>query len=104
MRATDDGSGDRVIVLTLIKLISALRRVWPVTLPPGEGLLTERTAGVSPMLPEQVFMPHCGRLRSTEEGQEFLHTPNWSRTAIAAGRGRHRTVISLINPARSRSQ
>ena len=31
--------------------------VSPVAVPPGEGLLTERTAGVQPVRRERVFMP-----------------------------------------------
>ena len=37
--------------------IGRLRRVSPVAVPPGEGLLTERTAGVQPVRRERVFMP-----------------------------------------------
>jgi len=37
------------------------RRVSPVASRPGEGLLTERTAGVQPVRRERVFMPHSGR-------------------------------------------
>src|SRR5215471_10675450 len=33
------------------------RRISPVAFRPGEGPLAERTAGVQPARPEQVFMP-----------------------------------------------
>jgi hypothetical protein len=36
------------------------RRLSPVAVPPGEGRLTEQTAGVQPAQSEQVFMPHSG--------------------------------------------
>ena len=36
------------------------RPVSPVAVPPGEGLLTERTAGVQPVRRERVFMPQTG--------------------------------------------
>jgi hypothetical protein len=38
-----------------------LRRVSPFAVQPGEGPLTERTAGVQPVRREQVFMPHTRR-------------------------------------------
>jgi hypothetical protein len=36
------------------------RRASPVAVRPGEGLLTERTAGVQPVRRERIFMPHSG--------------------------------------------
>ena len=39
------------------------RRVSPVAVRPGEGPLTERTPGVQPSRPEQLFMPPSSQCR-----------------------------------------
>jgi hypothetical protein len=43
------------------------RRLSPVAVPPGEGRLTEQTAGVQPAQSEQVFMPHRRPCRHRRE-------------------------------------
>ena len=51
-RGTDHASARR--------LDDRFRRVSPVAVRPGEGPLTERTAGVRPVRREQVLMPQSG--------------------------------------------
>ena len=48
------------------------RRVSPVAVRPGEGLLTERTAGVQPVRRERVFMPQMRHSGTTPANHEVV--------------------------------
>jgi hypothetical protein len=65
------------------------RRVSPIAVRPGEGLLTERTAGVRPMRRERVFMPHTCRSRDPPGSAELGRVGVWRggcrpNTSVAA--------------------
>ena len=43
-----------------------LRRISPIAVRPGEGLLSDHIAGAQPWRRELVFLPHCGHLKQPE--------------------------------------